>query len=181
MATMRTEIKRVLLAGPKATTTYVATGKLAVPSPPAGGKPTPPPVLNGAKSVSDWTEAQLRAMMQAEEEEYAIRFWIAPTGTGTALRNLVTSISNRLDTLLNAVAELESNQLTPHPVDEQGLTASTAALHAAMDASVADLAARPAAAELQRFLNADGTMDEVEQDTPKSEPGPAGAAPADQQ
>lgn len=33
-----------------------------------------------------YTQAQLRAMMQAEIEEYMRRFWAAPTGTGTALR-----------------------------------------------------------------------------------------------
>lgn len=33
-----------------------------------------------------YTEAQLRAMMQAEIEEYMSRFWVAPTGTGTAIR-----------------------------------------------------------------------------------------------
>lgn len=33
-----------------------------------------------------YTPEQLRAMMQAEIEEYMARFWVAPTGTGTAIR-----------------------------------------------------------------------------------------------
>ncbi|WP_020385876.1 hypothetical protein [Kribbella catacumbae] len=33
-----------------------------------------------------YTETQLRAMMQAEIEEYMKRFWVEPTGTGTAIR-----------------------------------------------------------------------------------------------
>lgn len=39
-----------------------------------------------------WTEDQLRAMMQAELEEYNLRFWTAPSGTGTALRADVEAI-----------------------------------------------------------------------------------------
>lgn len=44
--------------------------------------PTPTP----AKDLDMYTETQLRAMMQAEIEEYMKRFWAAPTGTGTAIR-----------------------------------------------------------------------------------------------
>lgn len=39
-----------------------------------------------------YTQAQLRAMMQAEIEEYMQRFWAAPTGTGTALRQQLNRI-----------------------------------------------------------------------------------------
>lgn len=141
MAAMRVECRRVHAAGPKATTTYVATGNLTLPA--GSGKPPTqtPPVTE--EDDMPWTEAQLRAMMQAENEEYAVRFWIAPSGTGTALRNLVTKISNQLDTMQGSAANL----------------ALTSELHGALEASVNDLDARPAAAELQHFLNVDGTMD----------------------
>lgn len=39
-----------------------------------------------------YTQAQLRAMMQAEIEEYMRRFWAAPTGTGTAIRKQLNRI-----------------------------------------------------------------------------------------
>ncbi|GAA1163747.1 hypothetical protein GCM10009630_72300 [Kribbella jejuensis] len=39
-----------------------------------------------------YTQAQLRAMMQAEIEEYMKRFWAAPTGTGTAIRKQLNRI-----------------------------------------------------------------------------------------
>lgn len=39
-----------------------------------------------------YTEDQLRAMMQAEIEEYMTRFWVSPTGTGTAIREQLDRI-----------------------------------------------------------------------------------------
>lgn len=42
-----------------------------------------------------YTEAQLRAMMQAEIEEYMQRFWVAPTGTGTAIRAQLSRIEKQ--------------------------------------------------------------------------------------
>ena len=177
MSAFRTEVNRLLKAGPDACVQYVATGKLVTA--PAGDTPSRPPTATGDDMA--WTEAQLRAMMQAENEEYAIRFWIDPSGTGYALRMLTQAeklqqdrIEAKLDQLLNSqpaaiagFADLGSPQdatpdyLAPIEVDEQGMTASTRELLAALERSVADLAARPAAAELQAFLNADGTMDEV--------------------
>jgi hypothetical protein len=39
-----------------------------------------------------YTEAQIKQMVQDELEEYNKRFWVAPTGTGTALREDVAQI-----------------------------------------------------------------------------------------
>jgi hypothetical protein len=39
-----------------------------------------------------YTEAQLRALIQAEIEEYAKRFWVASDGTGTAIRKQLARI-----------------------------------------------------------------------------------------
>jgi len=50
------------------------------------GEFTPGTTTSTGEDDMPYTEAQLRAMMQAEIEEYATRFWVAPTGTGTALR-----------------------------------------------------------------------------------------------
>jgi hypothetical protein len=50
-----------------------------------------------------YTEAQLRAMMQAEIEEYMKRFWGAPTGTGTAIRK-------QLDRIEKTAADLKKAQ-----------------------------------------------------------------------
>jgi hypothetical protein len=47
-----------------------------------------------------YTEDQLRAIVQAEIEEYAARFWGAPTGTGTALRKNVDDIEKKLDLII---------------------------------------------------------------------------------
>lgn len=172
----RMEVARLLKAGPAACAQYVATGNLAVPTTDA---PSRPPTT-GVDDMA-WTEAQLRAMMQAENEEYAIRFWIDPSGTGYALRMLTMAeklqqdrIEAKLDQLLSSqpaalagFADLGSGpqdlpaHLAPIEVGDDGLTAHSRELLAALENSVADLEARPAAAELQAFLNADGTMDEA--------------------
>lgn len=55
--------------------------------------PTTPPKEDDVP----WTEAQLRAMMQAEIEEYMKRFWTAPTGTGTALRAQLDRIEKAVE------------------------------------------------------------------------------------
>lgn len=148
MYRFRKDVELVLEAGPNATKTYVATGKLVtVTTDTAGG------------DDMAWTEAQLRAMMQAEEEEYAIRFWIDPTGTGTGLRNMVLASKLQLDRIENALAQHSSNDLQPLALDADGMSAQTRELVTALDNSVAGLDARPAQAELTRFLNSDGTMD----------------------
>lgn len=152
MAKFRSDVRSVLKAGPAATTRYVATGVLTT---------TTPSIPAGEDDDMPWTEAQLRAMMQAEEEEYAIRFWIAPSGTGTALRNLVLESKLQQDRIENAIAQLDSNDLQPLALDADGMSPRTRELVTALESSVSDLEARPAQAQLQEFLNADGTMDEV--------------------
>lgn len=152
MYQLRKDVAAVLKAGPAATVTYVATGNLSVPT------PTRPPLTDTTGDDMPWTEAQLRAMMQAENEEYAIRFWIDPSGTGTALRNMVQASKLQLDRIESALAQHSSNTLQPLALDSEGMSAQTRELHTALEASVNDLADRPAASELQAFLNADGTM-----------------------
>lgn len=159
MNAFRSEVRRLLAAGPKATINYVATGKLTTTAP--GGTPVPPATTTtGANSMADWTEAQLRAMMQAEEEEYAIRFWIAPSGTGTALRNLVSKISVQGDRLEAKLDELLGRE--PQPLNADGLTAQSVELHTALDKAVNQLAAAPEQARLTALLNSDGTMSPVD-------------------
>lgn len=148
MVQMRKDIRMVLAAGPKATVTYVANGKLTAPS-----TDTPAPVTGG--NMADWTEAQLRAMMQAENEEYAIRFWITPGGTGTALRNMLTKMNLQLDRI---EADTDQAQTAGRVLDADGLLPESRELVNAMNASVADLEARPAATEMQAFLNNDSSM-----------------------
>lgn len=58
-------------------------------NPPATTPPTPTPTKD---PVMPYTEVQLRAMMQAEIEEYMKRFWAEPTGTGTAIRKQLDRI-----------------------------------------------------------------------------------------
>ncbi|MGW6277666.1 peptidoglycan recognition protein family protein [Kribbella sp. NPDC055071] len=54
-----------------------------------------------------YTQAQLRAMMQAEIEEYMKRFWVASDGTGTAIRKQL----NRIEADVSRVAIAEDNGL----------------------------------------------------------------------
>jgi hypothetical protein len=185
MAQFRRDVAAILKAGPAATVNYVATGKLEVPT-------TDTPTTQEGNDMGTWTEAQLRAMMQAEEEEYAVRFWIDPSGTGTAMRNLQTNmklqqdrIEAKLDILLNppalaanplasGFADLAGSadtpaHLAPIEVGADGLTAQSHELLKAVEDSVNALGARPARAELQAFLNADGTMDDAPMEAPKSD------------
>jgi N-acetyl-anhydromuramyl-L-alanine amidase AmpD len=60
--------------------------------------------INGTKPVTPpeeddmpYTPEQLRAMMQAEIEEYMARFWTAPTGTGTAVRAQLDRIEKAVE------------------------------------------------------------------------------------
>lgn len=181
MAQLRRDVRAVLAAGPKATVNYVATGKLQAPvsTTPPSQTPSKPPTQQEVDDMP-WTEAQLRAMMQAEEEEFAIRFWTAPTGTGTAVRNLLQAMKLQQDRIENALAQHASNDLQPLELDAEGFSPQSRELVNALHASISDLEARPAAAQLQQFLNADGTMDDVHvitdaaaQESPKSgEPAP---------
>lgn len=46
----------------------------------------------GQEDDMPYTPEELRAMMQAEIEEYMTRFWVSPTGTGTAIRAQLAAI-----------------------------------------------------------------------------------------
>lgn len=162
MYRFRIDVRRVLAAGPAACVQYVATGNLIAPPPTV--TPSQPP-STGGNDMGTWTEAQLRAMMQAEEEEYAIRFWIAPSGTGKALRDMVLASKLQLDRIENGLAQHSSNDLQALELDADGMSPATRELVTALETSVADLADRPAAADLRAFLNADGTMDALDDAT----------------
>lgn len=125
----------------------------------------PPATTTEGNDMGTWTEAQLRAMMQAENEEYAIRFWIDPTGTGTALRNQVTYILNQ-----QSVLSRKLDELLGRPAAAADAPAPVLELHQAMSDAVDALTARPAAAALQPVLNADGSM------SPGDEPAPEGGS-----
>ena len=157
MDQFRSDVRAVLKAGPKATVSYVKTGKLAVPAtPPGGNKPEPP---REDSNMADWTEAQLRAMMQAENEEYAIRFWIDSTGTGTALRNMITKMNLQLDRI---EADTDRASAAGLALDADGMLPASRELVAALESSVNALSAAPEQARLATLLNADGTMSPIE-------------------
>lgn len=67
------------------------------------------------------TIAEVRAAVQAENEEYAVRFWVNPTGTGTAL-------IRRIDALATAVAALGSQMTAEDAADDAALKAAVAEL-----------------------------------------------------
>ena len=71
----------------------------STPAPPAGQEDDMP-----------YTEAQLRAMMQAEIEEYGSRLWGQPTGTGTKFMQSTAAgfdgLDGKLDQLIAAVNSL---------------------------------------------------------------------------
>lgn len=91
------------------------------------------PTSSGATMAFDTTEVnQIRAACQAENEEYAIRFWIEPTGTGTGIRNLLAEMKLQLDRI----------------EDDTDSLATSRQLLAALDENVNLLASRPAQAAL---------------------------------
>lgn len=165
MYAFRSEVRRILAAGPKATVHYVATGKLEVPATP----PKPPVTTDTTGDDMPYTEAQLRAMMQAENEEYAIRFWIDPTGTGTALRNQVTYMLNQQAVVQGKLDQLLAAHTGANTaLSAADLEAPVLELHAAMDKAVNQLAAAPEQARLTTLLNSDGTMsDYTEPEAPR--------------
>lgn len=55
-------------------------------------KAGPPKTTTDTGDDMPYTETQLRAMMQAEIEEYMTRFWVSPTGTGTGIRKQLDAI-----------------------------------------------------------------------------------------
>lgn len=159
MYRFRSDVRMVLRAGPAACVNYAATGKLTT-------APTPkPPVPTDTTQAGDdmpYTEAQLRAMMQAENEEYAIRFWIDPTGTGTALRNQVTFILNQIPVMQAKLDHLLADHANvPAALAAADMQPAVTELQAAMENSVNQLAAAPMQAQLATLLNSDGTMDQV--------------------
>jgi hypothetical protein len=158
MAQMRRDVRDCLKVGPARCVQYIVTGKL-LPAAPSAPKPPAPSDLTG--DDMPWSEAQLRAMMQAENEEYAIRFWIDPSGTGYALRMLNQASKLQLDRIENALAQHTSNDLQPLALDAEGMSPETRELVTALHDSVNALGERPMAAQLQAFLNTDGTMDDV--------------------
>ncbi len=105
--------------------------------------------------MADWTQEQLRAMMQAENEEYAIRFWIDPTGTGTALRNQVTFILNQVPILQNKLDTLLAEHSGTTSAAAADLQPEVDELHAAMATATDELSARPLASQAAELLAAD--------------------------
>lgn len=159
MQQFRRDVRLCLANGPAACVQYVATGKFIAKAPTGPSAPRPPATTTPEDDMP-WTEAQLRAMMQAEEEEYAIRFWVAPSGTGKALRDMVLAGKLQQDRIENKLDELLARP-APLQLDDGGMSAETRELATALEHSVSDLEARPMAAQLQAFLNTDGTMDDV--------------------
>ena len=72
-------------------------GAVSFPAMVAAGKPTTPATPSGQEDDMPYTEVQLRAMMQAEIEEYLKRFWVEPTGTGTAIRAQLDKIEANVE------------------------------------------------------------------------------------
>jgi hypothetical protein len=104
--------------------------------------PAKPPT-GGTTMAFDSTEInQIRAAVQAENEEYAIRFWIDPTGTGTGIRNLLAEMKLQLDRIEDDTDSMQTSRQ----------------LLAALDENVNALAARP----LQTALTEQGLLPDKE-------------------
>lgn len=79
----------------------------------AAGPPSTVKPPTGGTMAFDATEInQIRAAVQAEIEEYAVRFWIDPSGTGTGIRGQISDIQNTVhrieddtDTLSDTLTE----------------------------------------------------------------------------
>jgi hypothetical protein len=103
---------------------------------------TPKPSTGEAMAFDNTEINQIRAAVQAENEEYAIRFWIEPTGTGTAIRNLLSEMKLQLDRIEDDTDSLQTSRQ----------------LLAAMDENVNLLASRP----LQTALTEQGQLPKEE-------------------
>lgn len=69
----------------------------------------------GGTMAFDATEiAQIRAAVQAEIEEYAARFWIAETGTGTGIRAQISDIQNTVHRIEDDTDDLSSTLSEPN-------------------------------------------------------------------
>lgn len=76
-------------------------GKLTIAEIKAGkfdavSTPVVPPTTGGtmARTLNAEDGEYIRTLVQAELEEYAVRFWVSPTGTGTGMRNDISDIKN---------------------------------------------------------------------------------------
>jgi hypothetical protein len=80
MYVFRAAVNARLIAGPP-----------GAAKPPTGATPDAP---GGTMAFDAGEITQIRAAVQAELEEYFVRFFIAPTGTGTGMRNDISDIKN---------------------------------------------------------------------------------------
>lgn len=95
----------------------------------AAGKPTTPTPKPPEDNMANWTEEQLRKFNREEQEKYAKRFWVDPTGTGTALIKKVEALGNGLVAI--------GAQLTAEDkADDAALNVAVAELKAAIAAEV---------------------------------------------
>ena len=95
---------------------------------------TPPATEGPTVTLTPADHTAIRADVQAENEEYAVRFWVAPGGTGTAIRALLVEMKLQLDRI----------------EDDTDGAAVTQALIEQIDKNVAELKSRPVqSAEVQ--------------------------------
>jgi hypothetical protein len=88
---------------------------------------TKPPTGGSAEgNMADWTEAELRRIYQAEEEEYAKRFWVAPTGTGTALIKVIRDMKQQLDRIEGDTQQIQKTQELMKTLDDNVATLAAA-------------------------------------------------------
>jgi hypothetical protein len=97
--------------------------------------PTSPSTPPEGKPVTDYTPEQLRAMMYGENAHYAKDFWVAPTGTGTALRKAINNIAAAIVVVNNKVDALSKQMADEDRVDD----AVSAAAVADLKKSIEDL------------------------------------------
>lgn len=142
---LRKDVAAVLHAGPATTVNYVATGKLAV-----SDTSTPATQWEDTVALSPEAITQIRAAVQAEEEEYANRFWGAPTGTGTALISTVRTIAL---TVARIEADTDALQALQQELDT-------------LDTNLAILASRPAQTMLANAGHVEVAASPAPADTP---------------
>lgn len=95
-----------------------AVAALLKAGPPSTAPVTKPPVKPPVEDDMPYTEAQLRAMMQAENEEYGGRLWGQPTGTGTkfmaSTKAQFDDLNAKVDALAADVRALAAALLKPN-------------------------------------------------------------------
>lgn len=114
MAMVRAEVARL---------THVA------PPPP----PPPPPVKEWDEMA---TQAQVQAACYAANSEYAINFWVAPTGTGTALRNAVAANGRAIAALGELIKAEDAADDAEFRAAMAGIAKANADLQTAVEALV---------------------------------------------